>query len=102
MVGVASTGSGKTLAYILPSIVHIKNMPKLKRGDGPIALILAPTRELAQQIKVVADKYGASSHIRSICIFGGSPKGPQIRNLQQGTELCIATPGRMNEFLEKK
>ncbi|XP_065572372.1 uncharacterized protein LOC136034841 [Artemia franciscana] len=102
MVGIASTGSGKTLAYILPSIVHIKNSAKLQRGDGPIALILAPTRELAQQIKIVADIYGASSDIRSTCVFGGSPRGQQIKNLQQGSELCIATPGRMIEFLETK
>lgn len=53
MVGIASTGSGKTLSYLLPGIVHIINQSKLGRGDGPIALILAPTRELAQQIQQV-------------------------------------------------
>lgn len=51
MVGIAKTGSGKTLAYILPAIIHINNQPRLYRGDGPIALVLAPTRELAQQSK---------------------------------------------------
>lgn len=54
MVGIASTGSGKTLSYLLPGIVHIINQSKLGRGDGPIALILAPTRELAQQIQQVS------------------------------------------------
>lgn len=53
MVGIASTGSGKTLSYILPAIVHINHQPRLLRGDGPIALVLAPTRELAQQIQQV-------------------------------------------------
>lgn len=53
MVGIASTGSGKTLSYILPAIVHINNQSRLIRGDGPIALVLAPTRELAQQIQQV-------------------------------------------------
>lgn len=53
MVGIASTGSGKTLSYILPAIVHINNQARLIRGDGPIALVLAPTRELAQQIQQV-------------------------------------------------
>ncbi|KAK2711478.1 hypothetical protein QYM36_012592 [Artemia franciscana] len=100
MVGIASTGSGKTLAYTLPAIVHINNQAYLKRGDGPIVLILAPTRELAQQIKVVADEFGASSQIRNTCVFGGSPKGPQLRDLERGSELCIATPGRMIDFLE--
>ncbi|RXG53373.1 DEAD-box ATP-dependent RNA helicase 45 [Armadillidium vulgare] len=50
LVGIAQTGSGKTLGYILPAIVHINHQPYLERGDGPIALVLAPTRELAQQI----------------------------------------------------
>lgn len=53
MVGIAQTGSGKTLAYILPAIVHIINQPRLLRDDGPIVLVLAPTRELAQQIQQV-------------------------------------------------
>ncbi|EDV96162.1 GH16105 [Drosophila grimshawi] len=51
LVAVAQTGSGKTLAYVLPAVVHINNQPRLERGDGPIALVLAPTRELAQQIQ---------------------------------------------------
>lgn len=53
MVGIAQTGSGKTLAYILPAIVHIINQPRLLRDEGPIVLVLAPTRELAQQIQQV-------------------------------------------------
>jgi ATP-dependent RNA helicase DDX5/DBP2 len=53
MIGVADTGSGKTLSFILPAIVHINAQPLLKPGEGPIALVLAPTRELAQQIAKV-------------------------------------------------
>ncbi|KAK3885227.1 hypothetical protein Pcinc_010529 [Petrolisthes cinctipes] len=99
-VGIAQTGSGKTLGYILPAIVHINHQPYLERGDGPIALILAPTRELAQQILTVAQDYGSSSKIRSTCVFGGAPKGPQIRDLERGVEIAIATPGRLIDFLE--
>ncbi|MCL4130093.1 UNVERIFIED_CONTAM: hypothetical protein GTU68_025185, partial [Idotea baltica] len=99
-VGIAQTGSGKTLGYILPAIVHINNQPYLERGDGPIALVLAPTRELAQQILTVAQDFGSSSKIRSTCVFGGAPKGPQIRDLERGVEICIATPGRLIDFLE--
>ncbi|XP_045611450.1 probable ATP-dependent RNA helicase DDX5 isoform X1 [Procambarus clarkii] len=99
-VGIAKTGSGKTLGYILPAIVHINHQPYLERGDGPIALVLAPTRELAQQILTVAQDYGASSKTRSTCVFGGAPKGPQIRDLERGAEICIATPGRLIDFLE--
>ena len=52
MIGIAATGSGKTLAYLLPAVVHINAQPYLERGDGPIVLALAPTRELAVQIQV--------------------------------------------------
>ncbi|XP_076001443.1 putative ATP-dependent RNA helicase DDX17 [Genypterus blacodes] len=100
MVGIAQTGSGKTLAYLLPAIVHINHQPYLERGDGPICLVLAPTRELAQQVQQVAAEYGKSSRIKSTCVYGGAPKGPQIRDLERGVEICIATPGRLIDFLE--
>jgi len=100
MVGIASTGSGKTLSYILPAIVHINSQPKLSRKDGPIALVLAPTRELAQQIQQVADDFGHSSGIRNTCLYGGAPKGAQARDLDGGVEIVIATPGRLLDFLE--
>lgn len=102
-VGIAQTGSGKTLAYMLPAIVHISHQRPLMKSEGPIVLVLAPTRELAQQIQTVAKDFG--THVkpttRNTCIFGGSPKGPQIRDLQRGVEICIATPGRLIDFLER-
>ncbi|XP_071056693.1 ATP-dependent RNA helicase p62-like isoform X2 [Onthophagus taurus] len=101
MVGIAQTGSGKTLAYILPAIVHINNQPQVERGEGPIVLVLAPTRELAQQIQQVANVFGSSSYIRNTCVFGGAPKGPQARDLERGVEIVIATPGRLIDFLER-
>lgn len=101
LVGIAQTGSGKTLGYILPAIVHINNQPPISRGDGPIALVLAPTRELAQQIQQVATEFGSTSYVRNTCIFGGAPKGPQARDLERGVEIVIATPGRLIDFLEK-
>uniref|UniRef100_A0A8C5GXJ5 RNA helicase n=1 Tax=Gouania willdenowi TaxID=441366 RepID=A0A8C5GXJ5_GOUWI len=100
MVGIAQTGSGKTLAYLLPAIVHINHQPYLERRDGPICLVLAPTRELAQQVQQVAHDYGKTSSIKSTCVYGGAPKGPQIRDLERGVEICIATPGRLIDFLE--
>ncbi|XP_037728866.1 ATP-dependent RNA helicase p62 isoform X3 [Drosophila subpulchrella] len=98
-VGIAKTGSGKTLGYILPAIVHINNQQPLQRGDGPIALVLAPTRELAQQIQQVATEFGSASYVRNTCVFGGAPKGGQMRDLQRGCEIVIATPGRLIDFL---
>ncbi|CAN8007880.1 unnamed protein product, partial [Ixodes pacificus] len=100
LVGIAQTGSGKTLGYILPAIIHINHQPYLQRGDGPIALVLAPTRELAQQIQQVSSEFGKASRVRSTCVFGGAPKGPQLRDIERGSEICIATPGRLIDFLE--
>ncbi|GAO17524.1 hypothetical protein UVI_02002930 [Ustilaginoidea virens] len=100
VVGIAETGSGKTLTYCLPSIVHINAQPLLAPGDGPIVLVLAPTRELAVQIQQEITKFGRSSRIRNTCVYGGVPKGPQIRDLSRGVEVCIATPGRLIDMLE--
>ncbi|KAJ9652661.1 ATP-dependent RNA helicase dbp2 [Neophaeococcomyces mojaviensis] len=100
VVGIAETGSGKTLTYCLPAIVHINAQPLLAPGDGPIVLILAPTRELAVQIQQEVTKFGKSSRIRNTCVYGGVPKGQQIRDLSRGVEVCIATPGRLIDMLE--
>lgn len=100
VVGIAETGSGKTLTYCLPAIVHINAQPLLAPGDGPIVLILAPTRELAVQIQQEISKFGKSSRIRNTCVYGGVPKGAQIRDLSRGVEVCIATPGRLIDMLE--
>ncbi|XP_050380101.1 DEAD-box ATP-dependent RNA helicase 20 isoform X1 [Argentina anserina] len=100
LIGIAETGSGKTLAYLLPAIVHVNAQPILSPGDGPIVLVLAPTRELAIQIQDQSTKFGASSKLKSTCIYGGVPKGPQIRDLQKGVEIVIATPGRLIDMLE--
>ena len=102
LIGLAVTGSGKTLAYLLPAIVHINAQPLLEPGDGPIALVLAPTRELACQIQLECSKFGASSKIKSTCVYGGVPKGDQIRALKAGAEVCVATPGRLIDLLESK
>lgn len=100
VVGIAQTGSGKTLSFLLPSFIHINAQPFLERGDGPIALVLLPTRELAQQVQNVANEYGALCHVRHTCVYGGASKGPQIRDLERGCEIVIATPGRLIDFLE--
>ena len=100
VVGIAETGSGKTLTYCLPGIVHINAQPLLAPGDGPIVLVLAPTRELAVQIQQEMTKFGKSSRIRNTCVYGGVPKGGQIRDLARGVEVCIATPGRLIDMLE--
>lgn len=101
LVGLAETGSGKTLSYLLPAMIHIDAQPDLKPGDGPIALVLAPTRELAVQIQEECHRFGATFDIHSICVYGGSDKGPQIRALRKGVEIVIATPGRLIDLIKQ-
>ena len=84
----------------LTGIVHVNHQPYLERGDGPIVLVLAPTRELAQQIQEVASEFGRTSKVKNTCLFGGAPKGAQIRDLENGCEIVIATPGRLIDILE--
>jgi DEAD/DEAH box helicase len=100
VIGVAKTGSGKTLAFVLPSVVHINAQPLLKPGDGPIVLVLSPTRELALQTYGECVKFGSSSKLGFVCVYGGMPKGQQARELRAGKEIVIATPGRLIDFLE--
>ncbi|KAI5698363.1 hypothetical protein M8J75_005730 [Diaphorina citri] len=101
LVAIAKTGSGKTLGYIAPAIVHVNSQRPLRSGEGPIVLVLAPTRELAQQIETVANDFGSATAMRVACVFGGAPKGPQVKALQTGAEIVIATPGRLIDYLEQ-
>ena len=102
MIGLAETGSGKTLAYLLPGLVHIQAQPPLQRGDGPVMLALAPTRELAVQIQEEARKFGHLTGCRSTVVYGGAARGPQMGELRRGVEIVIATPGRLLDFLEAR
>jgi len=85
---------------MLPAIVHINAQPLLGPGDGPIVLVLAPTRELACQILEECNKFGSSSRLKTTCVYGGVPKHTQAHELRDGVEICIATPGRLLDFLE--
>lgn len=100
MISIAKTGSGKTLGFILPAIMHIKAQPARIPGDGPIVLVLLPTRELAQQVEQVVKEYCNLSKISLTCCFGGVSKISQTSELRQGVDICIATPGRLLDFLQ--
>ena len=78
--------------------MHIEAQPKAKIGE-PIALVLAPTRELAMQTAEVAEKSGALCSIYSACIYGGAPKGPQYAALRKGAQIVVATPGRLKDLM---
>ncbi|CAF1010228.1 unnamed protein product [Rotaria sordida] len=98
-IGIAQTGTGKTLAFLLPALIHIDNQPKSKiLLQGPKALILSPTRELAIQIHQEVQKYNYRG-IRSAVIYGGSSRKNQIFQCEAGVEIIIATPGRLNDLV---
>lgn len=100
IIGIAMTGSGKTAAYLWPMIVHIMGQPDLKRGEGPIALVLVPTRELALQVYGEARKFSNSYKIVALPIYGGGSKYEQSRDLEAGAEIVVATPGRLIDLIK--
>lgn len=105
VICLAQTGSGKTLAFLLPAVVHIEaqDLPTWGREPFlPIALIIAPTRELAIQIADAATKLLQYSYrgshrggIRTVCLYGGQPRNVQWANLSRGCQIVVATPGRL-------
>ncbi|CAD5331688.1 unnamed protein product [Arabidopsis thaliana] len=101
IVAIAKTGSGKTLGYLIPGFMHLQRIHNDSRM-GPTILVLSPTRELATQIQVEALKFGKSSKISCACLYGGAPKGPQLKEIERGVDIVVATPGRLNDILEMK
>ncbi|KAL0900531.1 hypothetical protein Bca101_084492 [Brassica carinata] len=98
-IAVAATGSGKTLGFVLPMLRHIKDQPPVESGDGPIGLVMAPTRELVQQIHTDIKKFAKSLSIRCVAVYGGSGVAQQISELRRGAEIIVCTPGRMIDIL---
>jgi len=101
LIGIAKTGSGKTLAFLLPALVHVTSlMTKHDRnGCKPIALVMLPTRELAQQVESVVKDF-APRGFRYTCVYGGAARNHQAHLLKYGCDLLVATPGRLIDFLE--
>ncbi len=99
------TGSGKTAAFLLPSLHKLAEPSSLPGGDkiqGPRLLVLCPTRELAMQVQKQAMIYGAGMRkLRTVCLVGGAPFGPQFQALKVNPEVMIATPGRLIDHLER-
>lgn len=106
IIGVAETGSGKTLAFLLPLLVWLTSLPRIDRAEeddlGPYALILAPTRELAQQIDEETKKFAKALGIKTALIIGGVSREAQGVNLRGGIEIVIATPGRLIDVLSNR
>ncbi|KAF4984193.1 hypothetical protein FZEAL_591 [Fusarium zealandicum] len=99
VIGVAKTGSGKTVAFLLPMFRHIKDQSPLKDNEGPIGLIMTPTRELATQIHRDCKPFLKMMGLRAVCAYGGAPIREQIAELKRGAEIIVCTPGRMIDLL---
>ena len=101
ILGIAPTGSGKTAAYVLPILQQLQQEENIKTRNIPI-LILVPTRELATQVEEVIKVFSnfLPRKIKTMAVFGGVSANPQMRNLF-GTEVVVATPGRLLDLVDK-
>ena len=104
ILAAAQTGTGKTLAYLLPifdQMVSFWGSKRPKKNRGPYALILSPTRELAQQIAQCAQTIAKVTNFRAATVIGGKKYSSQINKLKQGCDILIATPGRLIDLLDQ-
>jgi ATP-dependent RNA helicase RhlE len=98
VLGLAQTGTGKTAAFVLPILHRLSHGPRGKVR----ALIVAPTRELAEQIHEDIVKLGRDTQVRSVTIYGGVGKGPQLAALRRGVEIVVACPGRLLDHVQER
>ena len=98
LLGQAATGTGKTAAFALPVL---QRLPRAERGARPTALVLVPTRELAVQVSQAMHRYGRDLGARVVPIYGGQPIGRQLRALEAGVDVVVATPGRALDHLAR-
>ena len=98
VLGQAATGTGKTAAFALP-ILH--NLPSHRKNADPTALVLTPTRELCMQVAEALHRYGRDLRVRVLPIYGGQPIGRQIRELERGVDIVVATPGRAIDHMTR-
>ncbi|KAL0421327.1 UNVERIFIED_CONTAM: DEAD-box ATP-dependent RNA helicase 21 [Sesamum latifolium] len=105
VIGIAETGSGKTAAFVLPMLTYITRLPPISEeneAEGPYAVVMAPTRELAQQIEDETVKFAHYLGIKVVSIVGGQSIEEQGFRIRQGCEVVIATPGRLLDCLERR
>ncbi|HJS41574.1 MAG TPA: DEAD/DEAH box helicase, partial [Sphingomicrobium sp.] len=99
LVGIAQTGTGKTAAFVLPMIDILAH--GRGRARMPRSLILEPTRELAAQVAENFEKYGANNKLSMALLIGGVQMGDQVKALEKGVDVLIATPGRLMDLFER-
>lgn len=102
VLAIAQTGTGKTAAFVIPIIEKLHNKKKKQtRKDGIKALVMVPTRELAIQINDVFLEIAGNTRVKSYCVYGGVDQDPQIKKLEKGIDILIATPGRMFDLVSQ-
>jgi superfamily II DNA/RNA helicase len=101
VIGSAETGTGKTAAFLLPALQRL-TVPLQPRPRGPRVLVLAPTRELAQQILDAARKLGKFLRLHNVAVLGGMPYRVQLRELSRPIDILVATPGRLLDLLDRE
>lgn len=99
VIGIAKTGSGKTISYLLPLFRHVKDQRPVTGMEGPIAMVMAPTRELAMQIYSEIKSFVKVLNFRVACCVGGASISEDISEMKKGAEVVICTPGRMIDLL---
>ncbi|GAB3070070.1 DEAD/DEAH box helicase [Micromonospora schwarzwaldensis] len=98
LLGQAATGTGKTAAFALPLL---QRMPATRPDGDPVSLVLVPTRELAVQVSEAFHRYGKELGARVLPIYGGQPIGRQLRALDHGVDVVVATPGRALDHIAR-
>ncbi|KAM9332348.1 LOW QUALITY PROTEIN: putative ATP-dependent RNA helicase DDX46 [Pholidichthys leucotaenia] len=98
LIGIAKTGSGK-IAFLYAHVRHIMDQRHLEEGEGPISVIMTPTRELALQITKECKKFSKPLGLRVVCVYGGTGISEQIAELKRAAEIIVCTPGRMIDML---
>jgi ATP-dependent RNA helicase RhlE len=101
LIGSAQTGTGKTAAFMLPILQRLARGGRREGGHALRALILVPTRELAEQVVQSARAYGRHVHVTAAAVYGGVGMEPQTRALQHGADIVVATPGRLLDHMER-
>ena len=102
LLGIAQTGTGKTAAFALPSLHRLSANPQPRKNAACRMLVLSPTRELAAQIADNMQGYARYLNLQVDCVFGGVPVGKQARRLVQGTDVLVATPGRLLDLIDQR
>ncbi len=101
VLAIAQTGTGKTAAFVIPILEMIQRKKNKQRADGIKCVVMAPTRELVVQISEVFETIGKKTQVKTLAVYGGVEQDPQIKKLEKGVDVIVATPGRMFDLINQ-